>query len=69
MLPRKLLEAAHDQASIFNSAKMKFLLSSLQALLFFCTSIALAASAWSFDDASVAVQAKGAGVGGGQKEQ
>lgn len=39
------------------------------ALLSCFTSVVLAASSWSFDDATLTVQGKGAGVGGGVKEK
>ncbi|KAK5171921.1 uncharacterized protein LTR77_003558 [Saxophila tyrrhenica] len=38
--------------------------------LFSClTTVALAASAWTFDDATLTIQGKGSGVGGGAKEK
>ena len=42
----------------------------LHSILFLCAAGAgLAASSWGFDDATVSVQGKGSGIGGGLKEK
>jgi hypothetical protein len=61
----------HEQQArqLSQSKKMKVLRSIFPAFLFAGTSLVSAASSWSFEDATVAVQAKGAGVGAGPKEK
>ena len=46
---------------------LKTLLQTVALLL--CSETAFAASSWTFSDASVSVQGKGSGVGGGLKEK
>lgn len=49
---------------------MRFQTPLLSLSLLLCTAtLGTAASSWGFDDATVSVQAKGAGVGGGLKEK
>ena len=49
---------------------MHFITSASAALLLVCApALSAAASSWGFTDATVNVQAKGAGVGGGVKEK
>ncbi|KAF2275032.1 uncharacterized protein EI97DRAFT_85472 [Westerdykella ornata] len=48
---------------------MRFFTSLLPSLLLSSASLVAAASSWSFDDATLTVQAKGAGVGAGSKDK
>jgi oligosaccharyltransferase complex subunit delta (ribophorin II) len=53
----------------FTSAKMRFLSSFVSSLLLSGATIASAASSWSFEDATVSVNSKGAEVGAGLKDK
>ena len=44
-------------------------LSTIAVAFLASTSAVLAASSWSFEDATLTIQGKGAGVGGGEKEK
>jgi len=48
---------------------MRVLHSFVSSLLFSSAAIVSAASSWSFEDATVSVTSKGAGVGGGSKDR
>ncbi|KAF2840511.1 hypothetical protein M501DRAFT_931581 [Patellaria atrata CBS 101060] len=48
---------------------MRFLHPLIQAVLLVNAGVAFAASSWSFEDATLSIQTKGAGVGGGSKEK
>lgn len=48
---------------------MRVLSSFITSLLFSGATIVSAASSWSFEDATVSVTSKGAGVGGGAKDK
>jgi oligosaccharyltransferase complex subunit delta (ribophorin II) len=48
---------------------MQLLPSSLSLILLACCSVLVAGASWGFTDATVAVQGKGAEVGGGFKEK
>lgn len=51
------------------TAKMRLLQSFVPSLLLSSAAIVSAASSWSFEDATVTVQTKGAGVGTGAKDK
>jgi hypothetical protein len=65
----------YTEAAVENSTRhhifpnMKFLHSFLSPLLLSGACIVSAASSWSFEDATVSVQSKGAGVGAGAKDK
>jgi oligosaccharyltransferase complex subunit delta (ribophorin II) len=48
---------------------MKFFISVIPSLLISSVSVVSAASFWSFEDATLSVQTKGAGIGAGAKEK
>jgi hypothetical protein len=52
-----------------NSTTMKFFISVIPSLLISSVSVVSAASLWSFEDATLSVQTKGAGIGAGAKEK
>jgi hypothetical protein len=53
----------------FESATMRVLHSFVSSLLLSGAAIVSAASSWGFEDATVSISSKGAGVGGGSKDK
>jgi hypothetical protein len=72
-LPRCPLPPTTTKSSLpplfSGSANMRVLSSFVTSLLLSGATIVSAASSWSFEDATVSVTSKGAGVGGGAKDK
>lgn len=56
-------------STYLRSVKMKVLGSFVSSLLLSGATIVSAASSWSFEDATVSISSKGAGVGAGEKDK